>query len=69
MSRGKSPIIGDNFFIGANSVIIGDVRIGNNVNIGAGTTVVNDIDDNCTVVSQKPRIIYNNNPKIYNVYK
>ncbi|MGI6316418.1 MAG: serine acetyltransferase [Christensenellales bacterium] len=55
--NGKAPVIGDDCFIGAGAVIVGDIRIGNNVKIGAGTVVSTDIADGCTVVSQLPRII------------
>lgn len=53
----RAPVIGDNCLIGANAVIVGDIRIGNNVRIGAGAVVFMDIPDNCTVVSESPRII------------
>lgn len=32
---GKSPIIGNNVYVGVNVVIIGGITIGNNVKIGA----------------------------------
>ena len=51
------PIIGDNVTIGANVVIIGDVKIGNNVTIGAGSVVVKDIPDNCIIAGNPCRII------------
>lgn len=47
------PIIGDNVLIGANSVIIGAVRIGNNSIIGAGSVVTHDVMDN-EVVAGNP---------------
>ncbi len=46
-----SPIIGDDAYIGAGAVILGEIHIGNHVRIGANTTVVKDIPDNSTVVS------------------
>lgn len=52
------PVIGDNVIIGAGAKILGGVHIGNNVKIGANAVVVNDVDDNCTVVSEKNRIIH-----------
>ena len=55
--RKGAPQIGDNCYIGAGAMIIGDVTIGNNVRIGANTIVAQDVPDNSTVVSQKPRII------------
>lgn len=50
-------IIGNNCWIGANSVILKDVRIGNNVVIGAGSVVVKDIHDNCVAVGNPARVI------------
>lgn len=38
--------IGNNVFIGANSVVLPGVKIGNNVIIGANSTVTHDIPDN-----------------------
>ncbi len=42
---GKEVIIGDNCWIGGNSVICPGVHIGNNVVIGAGSVVTKDIPD------------------------
>lgn len=55
--KGGAPIIGDNVLIGAGAKIIGKIKIGDNVRVGAGCVVSQDVPDNCTVVSQKPRII------------
>lgn len=41
-----SPIIGNNVFIGANSTIIGPIKIGNNSVVGAGSVVVKNIPSN-----------------------
>lgn len=59
LGAGKNgiPTIGDNVSLGANVVIIGDVRIGNNVIIGAGSVVVKDIPDNSVVVGNPARVI------------
>lgn len=53
----ERPTIGDNVTLGANVVIIGNVRIGNNVIIGAGSVVVKDVPDNAVVVGNPARII------------
>ena len=45
--------IGNNVFVGAESVILPGVKIGNNVIIGANSTVTHDIPDN-TVVAGSP---------------
>lgn len=52
-----SPIIGDNVYIGAGAKIIGNVKIGDNVRVGANCVITSDIQDNCVVVLEKPRII------------
>lgn len=47
-------IIGDNFFLGSNSCVIGDALvIGDNVVVGAMTFVNKDIPDNYRVVTEK----------------
>ena len=51
------PIIGDNVTLGANVVVIGNVRIGNNVMIGAGSVVVKDIPNNSIAVGNPAKVI------------
>lgn len=55
----KAATIGDNCFIGAGAVIIGDVTIGNNVKIGSNCVVTKDIPDDCTAVGVPAKIIPN----------
>lgn len=45
--------IGNNVFIGAESVVLPGVKIGNNVVIGANSTITHDVPDN-TVVAGNP---------------
>ncbi|WP_111706603.1 acyltransferase [Lutibacter citreus] len=53
-----SPIIiGDNVFVGANSVILPSVHIGDNVVIGAGSIVIKDIPSNCIAVGNPCKVI------------
>lgn len=53
----SSPvIIGDNTFIGANSVIIEGIKIGNNVIVGASSVVTKDIPDNVVVYGNPAKI-------------
>lgn len=59
-SGNYAPVIGDNCFIGAGAVIIGNIKIGNNCKIGANCTVFKDVPDNTTVVCQAPRYIEKN---------
>lgn len=49
--------IGDNVFIGAESVILPGVKIGDNVVIGANSTVTHSIPSNCVAVGAPARAI------------
>lgn len=55
--RRGEPIIGNNVFIGAGAVVLGNVIIEDNVAIGANAVVTDDIPNNAVVVSQKAKII------------
>lgn len=56
------PTIGENVFIGAGAMIIGNVYVGDNVRIGANTVVTKDIPDNTTVVSPEMKVIERDAP-------
>lgn len=60
---GKSKIgrvkVGDRVFIGYNSLILCNVRIGNDVIVAAGSIVTRDIPDNSIVAGNPARIIGN----------
>lgn len=49
--------IGNNVFIGAESVVLPGVNIGNNVIIGANSTVTHDVPDNSVVIGSPTRIL------------
>ena len=49
--------VGNNVFVGADTVILPSVTIGNNVIIGAHSTVTHDITDNSVVVGSPAKII------------
>ncbi len=49
--------IGNNVFIGAESVVLPGVTIGNNVIIGANSTIAHDIPDNSVVAGSPAKII------------
>jgi acetyltransferase-like isoleucine patch superfamily enzyme len=49
--------IGDNVFIGVNSVILPNTRIGSNVVVGAGSIVTKDIPSNVVAVGVPARVI------------
>lgn len=54
----KGPIsIGNNVFVGANSIILYDVNIGNNVIIGAGSLVNKDIPDGTVAAGVPCKVI------------
>lgn len=56
-------IIGDNVFIGMNSLIVKPVTIGDNAVIGAGSVVTRDIPKN-TIVAGNPAKIINHVDKV-----
>ena len=53
---GKAVTIGDNVWIGGNTVILPGVHIGNNAVIGAGSVVTKDIPDWCIAVGNPCRV-------------
>ena len=61
----KVPVIGDDVYIGAGSIVFGEITIGNNVIIGANSVVNKSIPDNCTVAGNPFRIIKENREKTY----
>lgn len=60
-------VIGDNVWIGGNTVVMPNVTIGNNVVIGAGSVVNKNIPDNCIAVGNPCRVLrqINEQDKIY----
>ena len=54
---GKEVTIGDNVWVGGNSVICPGVKIGDNVVIGAGSVVTKDIPDWCVAAGNPCRVI------------
>ena len=51
------PTIGDNVYMGRNSIVIGGVSIGHNVLIAPGAFVNFDVPDNCIVIGNPGKII------------
>ncbi|WP_373819986.1 sugar O-acetyltransferase [Glaesserella sp.] len=64
---GMPITIGDNVWIGGNTVVMPNVNIGNNVVIGAGSVVTKDIPDNSVAVGNPCKVLrqINDNDKIY----
>lgn len=59
-SAGKhkgAPVIGDNCYMGANSIIVGGVKIGNDVLVAPGAFVNFDVPDNSIVIGNPGQII------------
>lgn len=53
-----SPItIGDNVFIGTNSIILKGTTIGNNCVVGAGSVVSGKFEDNCVIAGNPAKVI------------
>ena len=61
-NRGKRkgvPTIGNEVWIGTNSIIVGNIKIGNNVLIAPGSYVNFDVPDNSIVIGNPAKIIMN----------
>lgn len=57
LTQSKAVNIGDNAWIGGNTVIMPGVNIGNNVTIGAASVVTKDIPDNVLALGNPCKII------------
>lgn len=57
----KSPVLGDNIFVGSGAKILGDISIGDNVTIGANAVVVKDVPSNVVVGGVPAKIIRKKN--------
>ena len=55
--KGRTPVLGDNVYVGAGAVIVGGVRVGDRARIGANAVVVKDIPDDATAVGVPARIV------------
>jgi serine acetyltransferase len=53
---GGAPLIGDDVNIGANSVLLGEIKIGRGAVVGAGSVILKDIPDG-SVVAGNPAVI------------
>lgn len=51
------PIVGDDVEFGANSIVLGHVRIGSGARIGAGEVVVRDVPDGGVAIGVPARVI------------
>jgi serine O-acetyltransferase len=55
--KDRSPVLGDNVFVGAGARIIGGVTLGSDVRIGANAVVVKDVPDGATAVGVPARVV------------
>jgi serine O-acetyltransferase len=63
------PVIGDNCYMGVNSVIVGNVTIGNNVVIGGGSIVVTSFPNDVTIGGNPAKKISEKGSKDYIQYR
>ena len=57
VQKGQKVSIGDESYIGINSVIVGNVKIGKHCVIGANSVVTRDVPDYCITVGSPIKII------------
>lgn len=57
VGEAKETVIGDNVFIGVNSIILMGAHIGNNVIVGAGSVVNGYFPDNCVIAGNPAKVI------------
>ena len=53
----RHPTLGDRVMVGANAVVLGNIRIGNDVKVGAGAVVVEDVPSDVTVAGVPATIV------------
>lgn len=56
-TKRKPIVIGDDCFIGANSIILKGTKLGNNVIVGAGSVVHGEWPDNCIIAGNPAKLI------------
>ena len=59
------PIIGNNVYIGANSVVAGNITVGNNVLIGACSLVTIDVAENSVMLGVPAKVVSQNSSNGY----
>lgn len=57
IGEGAETVIGNNCFIGMNSIVLMGTHIGNNVIVGAGSVVYGTIPDNVVIAGNPARVI------------
>ena len=59
----RTPVLGDNVFVGAGAKILGGVTIGDGARIGANAVVLTDVPAHATAVGIPARIVQRNEPQ------
>lgn len=54
----EAPTIGEDVFIGARAIVLGNIKVGNHAKIGAGAVVVKDVPPGSTVVGNPACIVH-----------
>lgn len=60
----RHPTIGNNVLIGSGAKVLGPFTVEDNATIGANTFVSSDVEENCTVVGVKGRIVKKGNIRV-----
>ena len=55
--KGRSPVLGDDVFVGAGAKVLGGVKVGSHAKIGANAVVTKDIPDGATAVGVPARVV------------
>jgi serine O-acetyltransferase len=55
--KDRSPVLGDNVFVGAGAKVLGGVRVGSDVKIGANAVVTRDLPDGATAVGIPAQVV------------
>lgn len=61
VQRGQTVSIGDGSYIGINSVIVGNVKVGKHCVIGSNSVVTKDVPDYCVAVGSPAKVIRQHN--------
>ncbi len=61
-NRGRSPVLGDDIFVGSGAKIIGGVQLGSGARVGANAVVLKDVAPGSTVVGIPARPLGTSQP-------
>jgi serine O-acetyltransferase len=61
--RRRSPVLGDDVFLGAGCKIVGPVTLGDGARVGANAVVVHDLPPHCTAVGIPARVVRRRTPE------